>query len=87
MVAVMRAILQLPIEQRRVLLRHIAIRLPMCGSHFSDTDFDKAVRVALRQVMVRMALQELAEYLGAYRASLLAPIPLQALQAPHMTNF
>ena len=44
-------------------------------------------RVALRQMMVRMALQELAEYLGAYRASLLAPIPLQALQAPHMTNF
>ena len=64
LVAVMRAILQLPIEQRRVLLRHIAIRLPMCGSHFSDTDFDKAVRVALRQVMVRMALQEMAEYLG-----------------------
>ena len=64
LVAVMRAILQLPIEQRTVLLRHIAVRLPMCGSHFSDTDFDQAVRVALRQVMVRMALQEMAEYLG-----------------------
>ena len=36
----------------------------MCGGHFSDTDLDQAVRVALRQVMVRMALQEMAEYLG-----------------------
>ena len=48
MVAVMRAVLRLPIEQRTALLQRIAMRLPVCISRFSDTDFDRAVRVALR---------------------------------------
>jgi hypothetical protein len=44
----MRAVLRLPIEQRTALLRRIALRLPVCVSRFSNIDFDKAVRVALR---------------------------------------
>jgi hypothetical protein len=64
LVAVMRAVLKLPIEQRTVLLRHIATRLPMYISRFTDTDFDKAVRVVLREMMVRLALQRVAQHLG-----------------------
>jgi hypothetical protein len=64
LVAVMRAVLKLPIEQRTVLLRHIATRLPMYISRFTDTDFDKAVRVVLREMMVRLALQRVAQHLN-----------------------
>lgn len=64
LVAVMRAVLKLPIEQRTVLLRHIATRLPMYISRFTDTDFDKAVRVVLREMMIRLALQRVAQHLG-----------------------
>jgi hypothetical protein len=58
------AVLRLPIGQRMALLRRIAIRLPACVRRFSDTDFDKAVRVALREVMVCMALQEVTQHFG-----------------------
>jgi len=73
LVAVMRAVLRLPIEQGMALLRRIAIRLPVCVSRFSDTDFDKAVRVALREVMVCMALQEGN---AAFRRPIGGPDPL-----------
>jgi hypothetical protein len=64
LVAVMRAVLRLPIEQRRALLRRIAMRLPVRISRFSDIDFDRAVRVALREVMVCMALREVTQHFG-----------------------
>jgi hypothetical protein len=62
LVAVMRAVLRLPIEQRAALLRRIAMRLPVRISRFSDTDFDRAVRVALREVMVCMALRDVTQH-------------------------
>jgi hypothetical protein len=68
LVAVMRAVLRLPIEQRAALLRRIAMRLPVRISRFSDTDFDRAVRVALREVMVCMALQEVTQHFGSLSA-------------------
>jgi len=64
LVAVMRAVLQLPIERRNVVLRHLASRLPIYGTGCSDSDFDKAMRVVLRELM-RMALQDLAQHLDA----------------------
>lgn len=73
----MRAVLRLPIEQRTALLRRIALRLPVCVSRFSNVDFDNAVRVALREVTVRMALQEVTQHfsgpsVGPIRWSVLA---------------
>ena len=67
LVAVMRAVLQLPIERRNVVLRHIASRLPIYGTGRSDSDFDKAVRVVLRELMLRMALQDLAQHVDALK--------------------
>ena len=65
LVAVMRAVLQLSIEQRNVVLRHVASRLPIYGTRCSDSDFDKAMRVVLRELILRMALQDLAQHVDA----------------------
>jgi hypothetical protein len=65
-VAVMRAVLQLPIERRNVVLRHIASRLPIYTG-CSDSDFDKAMRVVLRELILRMALQDLAQHVDALK--------------------
>jgi hypothetical protein len=54
LVAVMRAVLKLPIEPRNVVLRHIASRLPIYGTGCPDSDFDKAMRVVLRELILRM---------------------------------
>ena len=62
LVAVMRAVLQLHIERRNVVLRHIASRLPIYDTGCSDSDFDKAMRVVLRELILRMALQDLAQH-------------------------
>jgi hypothetical protein len=69
LVAVMRAVLKLPIEQRTVLLRHIATRLPMYISCFTDTDLDKAVRVVLREVMVVWPCKGWPSISAAYRGA------------------
>jgi hypothetical protein len=58
----MRAVLRLPIEQRTALVRRIGLRLPVCVSRFSNIDFDNAVRVALREVTVCVALQEVTQH-------------------------
>ena len=63
LVAVTRAVLQLPIERRNIVLRRIASRLPIYGTGCSDSDFDKAMRVVLRELILRMALQDLARHL------------------------
>jgi hypothetical protein len=65
LVAVMRAVLQLPIEQRNVVLHHIASRLSIYSTGCSDRDFDKAMRVVIRELILRMALQDLAQHVGA----------------------
>ena len=62
LVAVMRALLQLPIEQRDVLLRHIATRLSIYGIGCSDRHIDRALRVVIRELILRMALQDLARH-------------------------
>jgi hypothetical protein len=67
LVAVMRAVLKLPIEPRNVVLRHIASRLPIYGTGCSDSDFDKAMRVVLRELILRMALQDLAQHVDALK--------------------
>ena len=67
LVAVMRAVLKLPIEPRNVVLRHIASRLPIYGTGCSDSDFDKAIRVVLRELILRMALQDLAQHVDALK--------------------
>jgi len=66
----MRAVLQLPIEQRNVVLRHIASRLSIYGTGCSDRDFDKAMRVVIRELILRMALQDLARHVDALWPSL-----------------
>jgi hypothetical protein len=73
LVAVMRAVLQLPIERRNVLLRHLANRLPIYGTGCSDSDFDKAMRVVVRELILRMALQELAQHVDALLKGPLGP--------------
>ena len=65
LVAVMRAVLQLSIERRNVVLRHVASRLPIYGTRCSDSDFDKAMRVVLRELILRMGLQDLAQHVHA----------------------
>jgi hypothetical protein len=65
LVAVMRAVLRLPIERRNVVLRHIASRLPIYGTGCSDRDFDKVTRVVVRELILRMALQDLAQRVDA----------------------
>jgi hypothetical protein len=65
LVAVMRD--QLPIKRRNVVLRHIASRLPIYGTGCSDSDFDKAMRVVLRELILRMALQDLAQHVDALK--------------------
>jgi len=67
LVAVMRAVLQLPLERRNVVLRHIASRLPIYGTGCSDSDFDKAMRVVLRELILRMTLQDLAQHVDALK--------------------
>lgn len=67
LVAVMRAVLQLHIERRNVVLRHIASRLPIYDTGCSDSDFDKAMRVVLRELILRMALQDLAQHVDALK--------------------
>jgi hypothetical protein len=67
LVAVMRAVLQLSMERRNVVLRHIASRLPIYGTGCCDSDFDKAMRVVLRELILRMALQDLAEHVDALK--------------------
>ena len=47
--AVMRAALQLPVEKRNRLLQLIAHRLKLPASHYSQSDLDNAVRIAVRQ--------------------------------------
>jgi hypothetical protein len=49
--AVMRAALQLPVEERNRLLQLIADRLNLPPSHPSQSDLDKAVRSAVRQLI------------------------------------
>jgi hypothetical protein len=61
LVAVMRAVLLLPIEQRNVVLRYIARRLRIYGTGYFDIDFDKSMRVVVRELILRMALQDLAQ--------------------------
>jgi hypothetical protein len=67
LVAVTRAVLQLPIERRNIVLRRIASRLPIYGTGCSDSDFDKAMRVVLRELILRMALQDLAQHVDALK--------------------
>ncbi len=80
LVGVMRAVLQLPTERRNVMLRHIASRLPIYGTGCSDSDFDKAMRVVVRELIVRMALQDLAQHVDAIFKN------LSARPAPRMAN-
>ncbi len=80
LVGVMRAVLQLPIERRNIVLRHIASRLPIYGTGCSDRDFDKAMRVVVRELIVRMALQDLAHHVDAIFKN------LSARPAPRMAN-
>lgn len=47
----MRATLQLPVDKRAVLLQRIAARLQLPESHYSATDLDNAVRMAVRQLI------------------------------------
>jgi hypothetical protein len=82
LVAVMRAVLKLPIEQRTVLLHHIATRLPMYISRFTDTNLDRAVRVVLREIMVRLALQGVAQHLGGLSGDLIRCSMLPSAWAP-----
>jgi hypothetical protein len=49
--AVMRASLQLPVDERTVLLQRIAARLQLPDSHYSATDLDNAVRTAVQQLI------------------------------------
>ena len=49
--AVMRAVLQLPVEKRNLLLQRIAARLELPHSHYSGSDLDTAVRIAVRQLI------------------------------------
>jgi hypothetical protein len=65
LVAVMRAVLQLPIERRNVALRHIVSRLPIYGTGCSDGDFNNAMRVVVRELILHMALQDLAQHVDA----------------------
>ncbi len=65
LVAVMRAVLKLPTEQRNVVLRHIAGRLPIYGSGCFGRGFDKAIHVVIRELILRMALQDLAQHVDA----------------------
>jgi len=65
LVAVMRAVLLLPVEQRDVVLRYIASRLPAYGTGSFDRDFDKSMRVVVRELILRMALQDLAQHVDA----------------------
>ncbi len=53
--AVMRAALQLPLEKRAVLLQHIAVRLQLPDSHYSQTELDNAVRMAMRQIIQKFS--------------------------------
>jgi hypothetical protein len=49
--AVMRAALQLPVEERNRLLQRIADWLELPPSHYSQSDLDNAVRIAMRQLI------------------------------------
>jgi hypothetical protein len=78
LVAVTRAVLQLPIERRNIVLRRIASRLPIYGTGCSDSDFDKAMRVVLRELILRMALQDLAQHVDALKKKVLSARPVQS---------
>jgi hypothetical protein len=49
--AVMRVAVQLPVEKRDRLLQRIADRLELPASHYSQSDLDNAVRIAVRQLI------------------------------------
>jgi hypothetical protein len=49
--AVMRAALRLPVEESNRLLQRIAGRLERPPSHYSQSDLDNAVRIAVRQLI------------------------------------
>ena len=49
--AVMRAALRLPVEKRNRLLQLIADRLELPDGHYSQSDLDNAVRIAVRQLI------------------------------------
>jgi hypothetical protein len=49
--AVMRAVLQLPVEKRNRLLQRIADRLELPDGQYSQSELDSAVRIAVRQLI------------------------------------
>ena len=51
LIAVLRAVLQLPVEERTALLRRIVGRLEPRGNRSSNAELDIAVRVALRDLI------------------------------------
>jgi hypothetical protein len=59
LIAVVRAVLQLPVGQRNLLLRRITDRLKLPDGHYSRRHLDDAVRIAVRQL-----IEEFSRLLG-----------------------
>ena len=51
LIAVLRAVLQLPVEERTAMLRRIVARLEPRANHSSNVELDNAVSVALRDLI------------------------------------
>jgi hypothetical protein len=49
--AIMRAAIQLPVAKRNRLLQRIADRLELPAAHYSQSDLDNAVRIAVRELI------------------------------------
>ncbi len=56
-----RAVLRLPMAERDVLLRYIASRLLLYAASSSPGDIDNAMRILVRELILRMALQDIVQ--------------------------